>query len=73
MKFDHSPDNWRCPVCNSPKKTFIFLEKEVKEFEEGESTVSEVLVEQMVEWGIQYVFGLPGITSLGVLDAVRKR
>ncbi len=72
IKFDDLPDNWRCPVCNSPKKTFIFLEKEVKKFEEGESTVSEVLVEQMVEWGIQYVFGLPGSTSLGVLDAVRK-
>ena len=72
IKFDDLPDNWRCPVCNSPKKTFIFLEKEVKEFKEGESTVSEVLVEQMVEWGIKYVFGLPGSTSLGVLDAVRK-
>ena len=72
IKFDDLPDNWRCPVCNSPKKTFILLEKEVKEFKEGESTVSEVLVEQMVEWGIKYVFGLPGSTSLGVLDAVRK-
>jgi pyruvate oxidase len=72
IKFDNLPDNWRCPVCNSPKKTFILLEKEVKVFKEGESTVSEVLIEQMVEWGIKYVFGLPGSTSLGVLDAVRK-
>jgi pyruvate oxidase/acetolactate synthase-1/2/3 large subunit len=71
-KFDDLPDNWRCPVCNSPKKTFILIKKEVREFKEGESTVSDVLVEQMVEWGIKYVFGLPGTSSLGVLEAVRK-
>ncbi len=72
VKFDDLPDNWRCPVCNSPKKTFILLKKEVVEFKEGETTVSEVLIGQMVEWGIKYVFGLPGTSSLGVVDAVRK-
>lgn len=70
--FDDLPGDWRCPVCNSPKKTFILLREEVVEFKEGETTVSEVLVEQMVEWGIKYVFGLPGTSSLGVVDAVRK-
>ncbi len=72
IKFDDLPENWRCPVCNSPKKTFILIKKEVIKFNEGEATVSDVLVEQMVEWGIKYVFGLPGTSSLGVLDAVRK-
>lgn len=71
-KFDELPENWRCPVCNSPKSTFILLTEEVAELEEGDSTVSEVMVEQMVEWGIKYVFGLPGTSSLGVVDAVRK-
>jgi pyruvate oxidase/acetolactate synthase-1/2/3 large subunit len=72
IKFDDLPENWRCPVCNSPKKTFVLIKKEVTEFKEGETTVSEVLVEQMAEWGIKYVFGVPGTSSLGVLDAVRK-
>ncbi len=71
-KFDDLPENWRCPVCNSPKSTFVLLTEEVFEFKEGESTVSEVLVEQMVEWGIKYVFGIPGTSSLGVVDAVRE-
>lgn len=71
-KFDELPENWRCPVCNSPKSTFILLTEEVAELKGGESTVSEVMVEQMVEWGIKYVFGLPGTSSLGVVDAVRK-
>lgn len=71
-KFDDLPNDWRCPVCNSPKKTFVLLREEVVEFKEGETTVSDILVEQMVEWGIKYVFGLPGTSSLGVVDAVRK-
>ncbi|MCE5214959.1 MAG: thiamine pyrophosphate-dependent enzyme [Methanobacterium sp.] len=71
-KFDDLPDNWRCPVCNSPKSTFILLTEEVVEFKEGESTVSDVLIEQMVEWGVKYIFGIPGTSSLGVVDAVRN-
>lgn len=71
-KFDELPDNWRCPVCNSPKSTFVLLSEEITVVKEGESTVSDVLVTQMVEWGVQYVFGIPGTSSLGVVDAVRK-
>jgi pyruvate oxidase len=70
--FDELPENWRCPVCNSPLSTFVYLSEEVVELKEGETTVSEVVVAQMIEWGIKYVFGLPGTSSLGVVDAVRK-
>lgn len=72
FEFQELPPNWRCPVCNSPLNTFVKLSEEVIEFKEGETTVSEVMVEQMVEWGVQYVFGIPGTSSLGVVDAVRK-
>jgi pyruvate oxidase len=72
VKFSELPDNWRCPVCNSPKTSFILLSEEKKEFKKGESTVSDVIVEQMVEWGVKYVFGIPGTSSLGVVDAIRK-
>lgn len=71
-KFKELPPNWRCPVCNSPLSTFVLLSDEVVKFKEGETTVSEVITGQMVEWGIKYVFGLPGTSSLGVVDAVRK-
>jgi len=72
FKFNELPENWRCPVCNSPLSSFVFLSEETVELKEGETTVSEVLVEQMAEWGIKYVFGIPGTSSLGVVDAVRK-
>ncbi|MGZ5511733.1 MAG: rubredoxin, partial [Nitrososphaeraceae archaeon] len=70
-KFSELPGNWRCPVCNSPKTVFVLLSDIVEELNEN-TTVSDVLIEQMAEWGIKYVFGLPGTSSLGVVDAVRK-
>ena len=36
-------------------------------------TVSEVIVEQLAAWGVEYVFGLPGTTCLGLVDAIRKQ
>lgn len=38
----------------------------------GERTVSEVIVDQLAAWGVEHVFGLPGTTCLGVVDALRK-
>jgi pyruvate oxidase len=35
-------------------------------------TVSEVIVAQLAAWGVNYIFGLPGTTCLGVVDAIRK-
>jgi Thiamine pyrophosphate-requiring enzymes [acetolactate synthase, pyruvate dehydrogenase (cytochrome), glyoxylate carboligase, phosphonopyruvate decarboxylase] len=72
IKFEDLPENWKCPVCNSPKSEFVLLTEEVRELKEGESTVSDVLVEQMAEWGVEYVFGIPGTSSLGIIEAIRK-
>ncbi|WP_414469086.1 thiamine pyrophosphate-dependent enzyme [Methanobacterium sp. ACI-7] len=72
VKFTDLPDEWRCKVCNSSKANFVTLSKEAEDIEKKESTVSDILVQQMVEWGIEYVFGIPGTSSLGVVDAVRK-
>jgi pyruvate oxidase len=71
VKFEDLPSNWRCPVCNSPLSTFVMLSEEKAIAKEGESTVSDVLVEQMARWGVKYVFGIPGTSSLGVVDAIR--
>jgi pyruvate oxidase/acetolactate synthase-1/2/3 large subunit len=70
-KFSELPDDWRCPVCNAPKTVFVLL-AETKEEPENQMTVSDVLIEQMVAWGVKYVFGLPGTSSLGLIDAIRK-
>jgi thiamine pyrophosphate-dependent acetolactate synthase large subunit-like protein/rubredoxin len=71
-KFEELPEEWRCPVCNSPKSSFLFLSEESEKIETKKTTVSDILVQQMAEWGLKYVFGIPGTSVLGVVDAVRK-
>ena len=70
-KFDELPDDWRCPVCNSPKSVFVLLEETTGKNNDS-TTVSDIFIRQMAAWGIKYVFGLPGTSSLGVVDAIRK-
>jgi pyruvate oxidase len=71
IKFSDLPKEWVCPVCGAPKTAFVLLTG-VMEEKKTERTVSEVLVEQVAEWGVRYVFGIPGTSTLGVVDAVRK-
>ena len=71
-EFSSLPAEWRCPVCNAAKDAFVPLAEAARERPKGLRTVSDVMVEQMVEWGIQYVFGLPGTSSLGIVEAIRK-
>jgi thiamine pyrophosphate-dependent acetolactate synthase large subunit-like protein/rubredoxin len=71
-RFAELPDDWRCPVCNASKDAFVRL-SEAARGEPGETrTVSDVLVEQVAAWGIRYVFGIPGTSSLGLVEAIRK-
>jgi pyruvate oxidase len=71
VKFSDLPKEWVCPVCGAPKTAFVLLSGAAEE-KKAENTVSEVLIDQIAEWGIQYVFGIPGTSTLGVVDAVRK-
>ena len=36
-------------------------------------TVSDVMVETMVAWGVRHVFGMVGHSNLGLADAIRRR
>ena len=72
IEFSKLPDGWRCPVCNASKTAFVPLSEKVPEKPREETTVSDILVEQMAEWGIKYVFSIPGTSSLGLVDAIRK-
>jgi len=75
-KFSDLPKEWVCPVCGAPKSSFVLLtektEKASAEMPKGGKTVSDVLIEQLAEWGLTYVFGVPGTSTLGVVEAVRK-
>ncbi len=77
VKFEDLPKEWVCPICGAPKSAFVLLteEKTAKEAaseEKTESTVSDVLINQIAAWGVKYVFGIPGTSTLGVIDAIRK-
>ena len=71
VKFDDLPEDWRCPVCNSPKSVFILLDEEKEEII-YEHNVSEIIIEQMAEWGVRHIFGIPGTSALGLVDAVKN-
>jgi pyruvate dehydrogenase (quinone) len=38
-----------------------------------ERTASDVLVDRLIEWGVDTIFGLPGDGINGFMDALRKR
>ena len=40
---------------------------------QSERLVADAIVEQLVEWGVKQVYGIPGETSLAIVDAIRKR
>ena len=71
-KFSGLSSEWVCPVCGAPKTAFVILTEKPLEQTEKSRTVSEVLIEQIEEWGVSYVFGVPGTSTLGIVDAVRK-
>lgn len=71
VKFSDLPKEWVCPVCGASKSAFVMLAGEVEEKKTGR-TVSDVLIAQIAEWGVRYVFGVPGTSTLGVVDAIRK-
>jgi thiamine pyrophosphate-dependent acetolactate synthase large subunit-like protein/rubredoxin len=71
VNFSDLPKEWVCPVCGAPKSAFVLLAGKTEEKTRG-TTVSDVLVAQLAEWGVQYVLGVPGTSTLGVVEAVRK-
>ena len=39
--------------------------------EKSQTTVSDVLINELTKWGITLVFGIPGTSSLGLVEALR--
>jgi pyruvate oxidase len=75
-KFTELPKEWVCPICGAPASAFIMLAEQVKEEKVTEekrvTNVSDILIAQLAEWGIKYIFSIPGTSTLGVVDAIRK-
>src|SRR5688572_17191739 len=39
----------------------------------AQSTASDILIESLIEWGVDTIFGLPGDGINGIIEAVRTR
>lgn len=71
-----------CPICGAPASEFTEVvpdeDTDAKtthavEGPEDEKTVSDVMVETMVNWGVTHVFGMVGHSNLGLADAIRRQ
>lgn len=70
-RFLDLPSDWRCPVCRAEKTAFSRIDML---FDGGvTTTVSDVIVDELARWGVSVVFSIPGTSSLGIIDAIRKR
>jgi pyruvate oxidase len=89
MNWEDLHDEWLCPVCGSPKSVFTKPEKNqdpavstsadnektkaAETEKKQERTISDVMIETMINWGVKYVFGMVGHSNLGLSDAIRKQ
>ena len=69
--FGELPEDWRCPVCRAGKDAFDLVSGEGPA-PTGSTTVSDVIVGVLENWGVKVAFGLPGTSSLGIIDALRR-
>jgi pyruvate oxidase len=70
-RFEDLPSGWRCPVCRAEKASFSRIDTLTAGL--VTTTVSDVIVDEMARWGVSVVFSIPGTSSLGIIDAIRKR
>jgi pyruvate oxidase len=70
-RFEDLPADWKCPICGSGKEVFVRTEGGVPAGQA--TTVSDVIMGNLAGWGVSLVFGIPGTSSLGLVDAVRRR
>jgi pyruvate oxidase len=71
-RFAEFADDWHCPVCGAARSAFVMVRKDAITHEQSQQTVSDVIIDSLLASGIDLVFGLPGTSSLGLVDAIRK-
>jgi pyruvate oxidase len=75
VAFEKLPDDWTCPVCGAPRSAFRKLAGAAEGVAaEGEfaGTVADLIVAQLAEYGVRYVYGIPGDSNLPLVDAIRR-
>lgn len=69
--FSDLPVTWKCPVCGAGKDAFEKID-ETDMHASATETVSDVIISELSTWGVELIFGLPGTSSLGLVEAIRK-
>lgn len=77
--WDYHPCTGKAPGFDDGVESFQVEEKEdgiyigVEEEHPHETTVSDVMVQTLTNWGVDTVFGMVGHSNLGFADAVRRK
>ncbi|MHA2374141.1 MAG: thiamine pyrophosphate-dependent enzyme [Candidatus Thorarchaeota archaeon] len=71
MKFKTLHNSYTCPVCGAPKSAFV-PESGSKDEDATKTNVAEKIVEQLVAFGVEYIYGIPGDSNLPLIEAVRR-
>ncbi|MGD8537312.1 MAG: thiamine pyrophosphate-binding protein [Candidatus Aminicenantes bacterium] len=71
ISFEDLPKDWVCPQCGAPKSAFSVIEGE-ETVSKAKTTVADKIVEQLVAYGVERVFGIPGHSNLPLTDAIRR-
>ncbi len=70
-KFEDLPDTYTCPVCGAPHSAFV-KEGGDDRTADIKTTVADKIIEQLEEFGVSYVYGIPGDSNLPLIDAIRR-
>jgi pyruvate oxidase len=71
VPFEDVPKDWVCPQCGAPKSAFSVIEGE-ETVSKAKTSVADKIVEQLVAYGVQRVYGIPGHSNLPLTDAIRR-
>lgn len=71
VKFADKPDSYTCPNCGAPKSAFV-PEGIIKGEVTIVTTVADKIVDQLVDLGVNYIYGIPGDSNLPLMEAIRK-
>ncbi|MEM7101866.1 MAG: thiamine pyrophosphate-dependent enzyme [Bacteroidota bacterium] len=78
--WDFDPHTGQSPGAHDDKVTTFPVEIRddgvyigVEEEEEHQPTISDIMAETMVNWGVNTVFGMVGHSNLGLADALRRQ
>jgi len=70
--FKDLPSDWACPVCGAPKSAFVPEGVVREESSEVKTTVADKIIQQLEEFGVRFVFGIPGDSNLPLIDSIRR-